>query len=173
MKIKTTEKEYAERFWTKIDKESSNIFYNGSRCWEWTGALLTKGYGQYRRNGRDISAHRYSYFLNFGEFDTKLNVLHHCDNRKCVNPSHLFLGTNLENVQDRNKKGRQFRPVGEANGHSKITEKDVIEIYKMYDSGKYKQKEIAQMFGIAECSITFILTGKSWNYLFKKNRENQ
>lgn len=168
-----TEKEYAERFWININKEISDTFYNGSRCWEWIGKLGTKGYGQYIYNGRDVSAHRYSYFINFGEFDTKLHVLHHCDNRKCVNPSHLFLGTNLDNVRDMVKKGRQSHPIGEANGRSKITEKDVIKIYKMYDSGKYKQNEIAEIFGLAECSITFILTGKSWNHLFKKTRESR
>lgn len=162
----TTEKEYEERFWTKVDKENSDIFYDGIRCWEWTEGLSPYGYGMYRRNGHNIFAHRYSYLLKFGEFDTKLYVLHHCDNRKCVNPKHLFLGTQIENMQDKVKKGRQSN--GEKHGMSKLTEKDVIKIYKMSDSGKYTQLEIGKIFGVDRSSIAFIILGKRWSQLFKK-----
>ena len=164
----TTEKEYEERFWTKVDKENSDIFYDGIRCWEWTEGLSPYGYGMYRRNGHNIFAHRYSYLLKFGEFDTKLYVLHHCDNRKCVNPSHLFLGTQLDNMRDMAKKERGVIPVGENHGNSKLTEKNVIKIYKMYDSGNYTQREIAKALGVDFRTINYVVNGKSWNHIFTK-----
>jgi len=168
MTIIATEEEYAERFWTKVDKEISDTFYNGSRCWEWTAGLSRGGYGNYRYNRGKIKVHRYSYYLAFGEFDTKLFVCHHCDNRKCVNPSHLFLGTQLDNMQDMAKKERGVIPVGENHGNSKLTEKNVIKIYKMYDSGNYTQREIAKALGVDFRTINYVVNGKSWNHIFTK-----
>lgn len=168
MTIMATENEYKERFWTKVDKENSNSFYNGTRCWEWTEGLVRGKYGHYRYNGRKIYAHRYSYFLSFGKFDETLNVLHHCDNPKCVNPNHLFLGTQLENIQDMFRKGRGVIPVGEDNGNSILTEKNVIKIYKLWDSGKYMQTEIANIIGVNPRTINYVVNGKSWKHLFTK-----
>lgn len=167
MKIITTKKEYDERFWLKVDKEISDIFCDGTRCWEWVGSLNKDGYGLYY-NGRNIGSHRYSYLITFGEFDTKLNVLHKCDNPKCVNPHHLFLGTQQDNMRDKFKKGRQSRVIGELSGNSKLKEKEVIKIYKMWNSGNYLQREIAKMFGVTREAISLIVNGKKWNYLFKK-----
>jgi predicted XRE-type DNA-binding protein len=164
----TSEKEYEERFLSKVDKEISNSFYNGTRCWEWKGSLGNKDYGMYYHNGRSILSHRYSYYLTFGEFDTKLFVLHHCDNPKCVNPNYLFLGTNFDNIQDKVKKGRQSHSIGELCGNSKLTEKKVIKIYKMYDSGNHTQQEIAEIFRVGQTTISNIVTGKEWNHLYKK-----
>jgi len=168
MKRQATEKEYQERFWTKVDREKSNTFYSGTRCWEWNDCLTPQGYGQYYYNGKMISIHRYSYFISFGKFDSKLFVLHHCDNKKCVNPNHLFLGTHLENMQDMNKKGRRRDSAGEKNGQNKLTEKQVVKIYEMYHSGDYLQKEIGKIFGVDNATISRIIRGKRWSYLFNK-----
>ena len=162
----TTEKEYEERFWTKVDRENSNIFYDNTRCWEWTDGLSKNGYGRYMYKGNVTLSHRYSYFLNFGEYDMKLNVLHHCDNPKCVNPKHLFLGTQFENMQDKVKKRRQR--FGELVNTSKLTEGDVTRIYKMLDSGNYLQREIAEVFGVTQGAIGLILRGITWKHIFKE-----
>jgi len=110
MQSEYTSKDIA-RFWGKVDKEKSNTFYNETRCWEWTAGCDTYGYGEITiggENGRNMRAHRISYELLFGEIPDKLFVLHHCDNRACVNFEHLFLGTNQDNVDDMVNKGRQM-----------------------------------------------------------------
>lgn len=94
-----------DRFWSKVVKTDT--------CWIWIGAGSTskKGYGQIRlpgAKGRQTSAHRVSWILHRGEIPIGLDVLHKCDNPPCVNPDHLFLGTNQDNVNDKVSKGRQY-----------------------------------------------------------------
>lgn len=89
-----------------------NLFYsltlipNNNNCMEWIGSLNSKGYGQISINNKPMGAHRFSYLLHFGEIPSHLEICHHCDNRKCVAPNHLFLGTRKDNMQDALKKGR-------------------------------------------------------------------
>ena len=85
------------RFWEKIDK-------NG-KCWEWLGWKV-KGYGRIKVNNIKTLAHRVSWNLHYGDIPKGLYVLHKCDNPPCVNPKHLWLGTQLDNMRDRDKKGR-------------------------------------------------------------------
>ena len=92
-----------KRFWPKVEKTSAN------ECWTWLGAKLPKGYGKIA--GRDwrggwLYAHRVSWELHNGPVQDGLWVLHHCDNPSCVNPAHLFLGTNRDNMRDMQRKGR-------------------------------------------------------------------
>lgn len=90
-----------ERFWTKVEKTET--------CWLWRGASRKRGYGVMRmpgHRGRNVSTHRYSAMLHFGMFDTRLHVLHHCDNPSCVNPDHLYLGTHDDNMRDMSERGR-------------------------------------------------------------------
>jgi hypothetical protein len=93
---------FYDRFWAKVRR------VDGDGCWEWAAALGTKGYGKIQRPGTRITegAHRASYELNIGPIPTGLWVLHKCDNRKCVRPDHLFLGTCQDNIDDMHAKGR-------------------------------------------------------------------
>jgi hypothetical protein len=94
------------RFWKKVDKEKSNIFYNGTRCWEWiAGTRGDTGYGCIKYNGKVIDSHRMSWFITYGYFPSNL-VCHHCDNRLCCNPEHLFTGSYSDNRRDCISKGR-------------------------------------------------------------------
>lgn len=88
-----------------IESFEKFIFYSPDGCWYWLGALQSKGYGQFRNRG----AHRVSYMLYKNVDPGNLNVCHSCDNRMCVNPNHLWLGTHLDNVMDKVMKGRQSR----------------------------------------------------------------
>lgn len=104
---------FRDRFWIKVDKK------DGDACWEWRASCGFGDYGKFRVGGTYIPAHRIAYLLTYGPFDYKLKVCHACDNRKCCNPGHLFLGTVSDNNLDKCRKGRhKFEtPWGRSNFH--------------------------------------------------------
>ena len=118
--VKLTEKDIA-RFWSKVDKngplpDQSNPHYEGlGQCWQWTGRLRD-GYGQFDLIQSSSNAHRASWQIARGDIPHGMFILHQCDNRSCVNPEHLFVGTKLENALDRERKCRGNHPSGIHNG---------------------------------------------------------
>jgi len=132
-------------------------------CWVWMGAITSRGYGQFRF-GCEQRAHRASYILYKGKIPSGLLVLHSCDNPPCVNPDHLFLGTPKDNTTDMIKKNRDTIR-GEKNNKSKLTEKDVLEIRRLYKSGKYTLVELAKIYKMYMNSIWRITSKESWKHI--------
>ena len=140
---------------------------NSEECWEWKGAIGRTGYGAINNvpNKRPIvlQAHRLSFELYNGvAIPEGLCVCHKCDNRKCVNPDHLFLGTKTENNQDRDAKVRQA--FGARNGMSKLSENQVLSILKMSKDGVSNPK-IAKEFSMSRITVWEIVTKKKWKHL--------
>lgn len=143
-----------ERFWAHVDKSDP------SGCWLWTGTKMSTGYGLFGHDGRPGTAHRFSYRLAHGEVNG--SVLHRCDNRACVNPAHLFLGAQKDNVADMVAKGRQAK--GENVGRAKLTSAQVWEIKKRLSRGERVAK-IARDFPTHISNIYYIARGVTWRHI--------
>ena len=141
-------------------------------CWLWTGQTKD-GYGQFAVNQKKIGAHRVAYFLKHGPFDYNLLVCHHCDNPPCVNPEHLFLGTDRDNTDDMIKKDRHA--YGQRLPQTKLKEEDVLEIVRRCKNNSWKHngriEEVAKEFNICAANIYSILDGRSWSHLTKIRRK--
>ena len=141
--------------------ETNNLDTRG--CWEWQGPINSNGYGRYCvENGHKL-AHRYSFKQFYGAIPDGKNVCHRCDNRRCINPHHLFLGTQSENLKDAVEKGRLTPPAlaGVANGNSRLSLADVVEIRAMHARG-ILMKNIAPIFSISLSSVSDIIRGRTW-----------
>lgn len=151
-----TEKDI-ERFLSKIDKNSSP---NG--CWIWTAHLSINGYPRFRLNKKTLEGHRLSYFIfKDNIFPDKNYICHTCDNPSCVNPEHLFAGTNQDNMTDRNNKNRQWKPIGSKHPRALIDEEDVKEIKKLLKCGM-THKNIAKKFNVKISLISDISCKRTW-----------
>lgn len=134
-------------------------------CWLWAGNVNRKGYGNTGKivNGYKIrGAHRISYYLHNGPFDYNLNVCHTCDTPCCVNPSHLFLGTNQENTMDMVLKGRSAK--GSKTSKAVFVESDISIIKKKFDSG-ISCISIAKEYGVHRSTVYGILKNKYWKHV--------
>ena len=133
-------------------------------CYNWMGAMRHNGYGVVNRFGKMIGAHRYIWELARGPIPEGLSVCHSCDNRRCINPMHLFLGTQADNNMDRDTKGRHWAVRGEDHCCAKVSQADVVEIRRLISLG-LGDTEIAERFPISRQSIRGIRDGKAWGWL--------
>jgi len=156
--IPTLTDEQLERFWSKIDQHGSDD------CWEWQAGNI-RGYGHFFMNGHTYRATRVAYSLLHGSPPLDKCVCHTCDHPPCCNPAHLFLGTFLDNNQDRAAKGRSATNInpqkGERNGRAKITERDV----KVIRRSKKSDQETADEYGLARSIINKIRNRKLWKHV--------
>lgn len=129
-------------------------------CWLWMGSLCD-GYGNFIFRGHN-RAHRASFEIHKGEIPKGMLVCHTCDQRSCVNPDHLFLGTIQDNMDDRNRKGRQA--MGERN-HSKIDSATVIKMRTLYVVNGMSTRKIAKIFSLSSSVTHKIVTGQKWKHL--------
>jgi hypothetical protein len=159
-------KEESERFWKKV-------LVVDSGCWEWQGCLVNNRYGQFRLGGplyRQIPAHRFAYEEANGRItDPKLFACHHCDNPKCVRPSHLFLGTAKDNSQDASRKGRLGR-----NRHHALAFAEPEQVDAAYDlaffqeylasAGKPVLYKVARRLGVSWATFDNYLKGRAQRF---------
>lgn len=139
---------------------AQNIPEPNSGCWLWTGANDGhRGYGRLKLGKRKISSHRYSYEIHKGPIGDGLCVLHACDNPYCVNPDHLFVGTQQDNVDDKVRKNRQAK--GLTSHAAKLSEAQVLEIRK----DKRTHRACAAAFGVSKTTVRRIKSRAIWQHL--------
>lgn len=149
--------EKEKNFWNKVDK--------AGECWEWTGGFSGNGYGSFKIKKLPINvsvgSHLFSYILHNGRVAEGRVVMHSCDNKKCVNPDHLSLGSHADNVADKVAKKRHAR--GETNGRAKITLDDANDIRDRFKNETITKRALASEYGIDESTVRLILLGRIWN----------
>lgn len=131
-------------------------------CHIWRGSTNQWGYGRFRFEGKTHSSHRLAYYFHTGVDPYPMLVLHKCDNPKCVNPEHLFLGTDYTNSQDRQSKGRTARPEGEKHWKSSIDDAQAIEIRKRVVA---LRDSISAEFSMSKQAAMDIIRGKRWKHI--------
>jgi hypothetical protein len=148
-----------------LDRLTRRIFVDENNCWNFTGYRNPYGYGNIRIDGKTKLAHRAMWEEVFGEIPAGMYACHKCDNPACINPDHLFLGTNLDNVRDMKNKGRERHvcACGEKCVTSKLTLEDVEKIRSLGENG-LSQRKIAVLFGVDRSTVGDIQKYKSWKH---------
>lgn len=154
--------DYKERFWKRVQKTNY--------CWIWKGSDTGHGYGTFHFKGKAYVAHRFSWLLKYGTF-TKNLTLHKCNNRRCVNPDHLYDGTAKDNTGDIIKAGKYnfinsgTLKSGEENRQAKLNDEIVRSIRKEYIPKVVTQKMLAERYHIAKTTVREVLIRKSWKHI--------
>lgn len=148
-----------ERFWSKVRKSDG--------CWEWTGARV-KGYGRFRLHGRSRQAHAVAYELAHGPIPEGRMVCHHCDNRRCVRPEHLYAGTHQDNMDDVVARHRsppgQGAPPGERNGAARLTAARVREMRARRSAGE-SYASLSVSFGVSVGCVFKVTRRETWRHV--------
>lgn len=154
----------SNKFWLRVN------IRNKKTCWEWQGSLNNSGYGTVSRDGKVYTAHRIAAWLAglvtspSAPKDKTLTgfVLHKCDNRKCCNPWHFFIGTYSDNQKDAYNKKRRTQPKGELHTNSKLTDAQADTIRKMYATGIYFQQDLAERFSVSQRVVSLIVRNETY-----------
>lgn len=151
-----TRKSTEEDFWRMCEK--------GGECWNWKKATNNDGYGILTFHGKAWKAHRLAYHFSNSGIPDGMVICHTCDNPKCVNPDHLYAGTQQQNVKDRVKRRRSGNLKGVNNGKAKLSESDVLKIRSACDSGD-RYSDVATKFGISDSHAGLIHKRRAWGHI--------
>ncbi len=162
--LRPPKEKYHEQVKIRI-KRDTTIDSNG--CWNYNLNRDKAGYGMSSYRRQRLRIHRVSWIVFRGEIPKNSCVLHHCDNKSCCNPDHLFLGSHKENSEDMVKKNRNAH--GSRAGSAKLIEIDVMNIRKFYNAGLYTQKELSIIYDIRQTKISEIVNLKSWKRVKHKD----
>lgn len=158
-----------ERFWPKVNKNGSVPAHcpELGPCWEWTAGRTRDGYGDFRHGNTKRGAHRVSYEMHNGPIPAGGLVCHACDNPPCVNPDHLFVGTDADNTRDAARKGRHKNPhtPGELHANAKLTDRDVQLIRLLCGRIGLKRSEVAERYGLSHTVISKVVNRRSWTHV--------
>jgi len=143
--------------------ENMSIPEPNSGCWLWLGYVWPAGYGRIYEGTRAVRAHRAAWIAYRGDIPADMHVCHRCDNRCCVNPDHLFLGTHAENMLDKIRKNRHVAGIrhGESNATSKLEVANILEIR----ASNLSQRTLAKQFGVNRATIHQIRAGSAWAHV--------
>lgn len=154
-----------ERLWSRVDRSGGP-----DACWPWTGLVGYTGYGKMTVRRKNTPTHRFAFELTNGPIPSGLCVCHACDNRLCCNPAHLWLGTQMDNIQDRNAKGRQARGLGstgtagERHRCARLTDDQVLEMRALRATGM-RTVDLARIYGVRKHHVSQITLGRKWRHL--------
>ena len=146
-----------ERFMVKVDKQEGD-----DPCWIWTAVRNPDGYGNFKLNGTMVKAHRVSYEIFNGPIPIGHEVMHSCDRPECVAPRHLSTGTHLDNMRDREAKGRGHDKAGEANGRAKLTLAEVWQIRDLMKCKLFTGREVGKLYNISNVVVSKIHLKQLW-----------
>lgn len=147
-----------------MEKLIARVKVDANGCFNWQGSIHRDGYGMtyWPPQKQTMQTHRASYLVFRGAVPKGMFVCHRCDNRRCINPAHLFLGTPKENIEDAFEKRRLC--CGESVNTACLKESDVVEIARLYGTGK-TIRELCEIYGIANSSMVRIVNGKNWRHV--------
>lgn len=161
---RTRKQPFEEWFWQQVEPKWTDAWKTGlsEPCWEWQHTKATDGYGAVSYEGRQRKAHRVAWVLATGEIIPKgMYLCHRCDNPPCVNPEHLYVGTNQQNQRDAVERGQHNPQRGEAHGMARLTLEQVQEMRRLFADG-LNQRELADRFGTTLANVHLIVRGKKW-----------
>lgn len=170
----------SEEYLKKVEKRLLNQSKRVGECLEWTGRLNPMGYGIFKlrssetkgltyvtpkRSNISLSTHRVAYKIWVGDIPKGLYVLHRCDNRLCIEPSHMYLGTHQDNMNDMMKKNRQNKRPGALHHMTNFTEKEIIEIRRLWKEGLETQTGLSRKYKVGLSTIHNIVRRKTWAHI--------
>lgn len=165
MKKKFQGNQFTGKLFDPEERFNGSYLVHLTGCWVWQGSKTSSGYGEFFVDNKLWLAHRWSWHHFIDDIPTGAVICHSCDNRACVNPHHLFAGTQKENIQDMMFKGRKNPAKGSQLPQTKYDEELVLAAREMWEDLGYSQKEISEQLGITYSTVSSIVNRRSWKWL--------